>query len=129
HGWNFLGNSSGQNQDYARVEATRIYAKLKPRFETVENKDDLDEADIKDYNLYLKTKAEVEKEQQKFSMYLENINQMSDKEDVIKEMINSMLKTEEGFTEKDLKKFKPENSQEEQLVGLAHIMLGGDYKS
>jgi cell wall-associated protease len=28
HGWNFLGNSKGENLDAARLEKTRIFAKL-----------------------------------------------------------------------------------------------------
>src|SRR5690554_1658976 len=36
HGWGFLGAPDGQNQKYARLEKTRIYAMYKDEFENVE---------------------------------------------------------------------------------------------
>ncbi len=56
HGWNFLGNANGENIDATRLEKTRIYAKLKSKYDSVdvssiENRNE--------YDLYLKVKEEV----------------------------------------------------------------------
>src|SRR5690554_5386866 len=59
HGWNFLGNAEGENQGPARLNVTRIYAELKPKFEDVDSVDVKSE-DREDYALYLETKKEVE---------------------------------------------------------------------
>jgi hypothetical protein len=36
HGWNFLGNPSGVNQQHANLEKTRIYKKLRDKYERLE---------------------------------------------------------------------------------------------
>jgi subtilisin family serine protease len=56
HGWNFLGNSKGENIDATRLEKTRIYAELRDKYEGV------DPSLIKqdeEYKLYLKVSEEV----------------------------------------------------------------------
>ena len=55
HGWNFLGNANGENQNFARLERTRILADLSPRFEG-KSESDIATADKADYELYLKVR-------------------------------------------------------------------------
>ncbi|MDX1446416.1 S8 family peptidase [Lishizhenia sp.] len=59
HGWNFLGNADGTNQNDTRLELTRLYAQLNPRFASVVEAD-VAPADMEDYKLYLEVKAEYE---------------------------------------------------------------------
>lgn len=126
HGWNFLGNSDGTNLGPARLEATRIYAKLKPRFESVENAESVAEGDRKDYELYLELKEEVEGNLEQYKGVLEQISQMGAMEPMLKGMVANML-DKEDFTEKDLKKFKPSNDQERQYVELGKMILSGEF--
>ncbi|MEY4572748.1 MAG: hypothetical protein RLZ10_1996, partial [Bacteroidota bacterium] len=56
HGWNFLGNSKGENIDATRLEKTRIYAQLRDKYEGVDP--NLIEQDD-EYKLYLKVAEEV----------------------------------------------------------------------
>ncbi len=56
HGWNFLGNANGENIDATRLEKTRIYAKLKTKYESV---DALKVENQEEYELYLQVKEEV----------------------------------------------------------------------
>jgi cell wall-associated protease len=126
HGWNYLGNKNGQNQDAARLEVTRIYANLKPRFDGVESADAVSDADRKDYELYLEVKEEVESNREQYGSILGQLSQMSSMEPMLKGMVGSML-GKDNFTEKDLKKYKPKNAQEEQFVELGYLILRGEF--
>ena len=70
HGWNFLGNSKGENVDATRLEKTRILAKLMDKY------DGIDPATIKsdeEFELYLQVKNEVESERAEYEPYIEMI--------------------------------------------------------
>jgi len=72
HGWNFLGNKRGQNLDAARLEKTRILAKLMLKY------DGIDPSSIKndaEYELYLKVKSEVAEGRAEFEDYMEMLEQ------------------------------------------------------
>ena len=72
HGWNFLGNKKGQNLDAARLEKTRILAKLMLKY------DDIDPSSINkdaEYELYLKVKSEVAEARAEFEPYMEMLKQ------------------------------------------------------
>jgi subtilisin family serine protease len=70
HGWNFLGNAKGENLDAARLEKTRILAKLMDKY------DGIDPASIKsdeEFELYQTVKNEIEGERAQYEPYLEMI--------------------------------------------------------
>lgn len=72
HGWNFLGNKRGQNVDAARLEKTRILARLMLKY------DGIDPSSIKkdaEYELYLKVKSEVAEARAEFEPYMEMLEQ------------------------------------------------------
>lgn len=56
HGWNFLGNSKGENIDATRLEKTRIYAQLRDKYDGVDAS--LIEQD-EEYKLFLQVSEEV----------------------------------------------------------------------
>ncbi|MFK7784937.1 MAG: S8 family serine peptidase, partial [Crocinitomicaceae bacterium] len=65
HGWNFLGNASGENANAMRLERTRMLAKLDDKY------DDVDEATVSssdkaEYELYKKLAEEVEAEKAQY---------------------------------------------------------------
>jgi len=67
HGWNFLGNSKGENLDAARLEKTRILAKLMDKY------DGIDPATIaydEEFTLYETVKYDVESELENFQQYM-----------------------------------------------------------
>ena len=66
HGWNFLGNASGENIDATRLEKARILSKLKEKYS------EIDPALIEktpEYELYIKVKEEVEQELSQMKQY------------------------------------------------------------
>jgi subtilisin family serine protease len=126
HGWNFLGNKNGENQGPARLEVTRIYAKLKPRFEHIENDADVADADRKDYELFLEVKEEVETNREQYNSALAQMGQMAAMEPMLKGMVGSMI-GKDDFKKKDLEKYKPQNEQEEQFIELGYMILNGEF--
>ncbi|QJW92420.1 S8 family serine peptidase [Spirosoma taeanense] len=74
HGWNFIGGKDGRNVSYETAEVTRLYAQLKPKYEGKDRKA-LKPDQQKEYDLYQKTKAEVEKNQAQYKAQYRGINQ------------------------------------------------------
>lgn len=74
HGWNFLGGKDGRNVNYETAEVTRLYVKLKPKYEGKDRKS-LKPEQQKEYDLYQKTKAEVEKSQAQYKAEYQGISQ------------------------------------------------------
>lgn len=125
HGWNFLGSAGGVNQQYARLEKTRIYAKLKERFENVDA-DKVADADKVDYALYKKVGAEVEAEREKYAAYIPQLEQLPMVLKMVPGMVaNAIGKTE--YTKKDLDKWKPTDPQMLQIKQLALAMESGEF--
>lgn len=59
HGWNFIGGKDGKNVGPDTYEVTRLYGKLKPKYENA-NRDKLSKKEKVEYDLYKKTAEEVE---------------------------------------------------------------------
>jgi subtilisin family serine protease len=77
HGWNFIGGKDGRNVNYETTEVTRIYAQLKPKYEG-KSRASLPPAQQKEYDLYVKTKAEVEKNQAQYKAQYQGIKQFTE---------------------------------------------------
>lgn len=71
HGWNFLGNSKGENMNEARLEKTRILAKLSPKYDGINPQEIKSDAE---YELYLEVLAAVEADRANFEPYMDMLN-------------------------------------------------------
>jgi len=60
HGWNFIGNSKGENIAYENLEITRIYKNYKDKYEHI-SKRQLADSEKDKYNLYFDAKKRYEK--------------------------------------------------------------------
>ena len=91
HGWNFLGGKDGRNVSYETVEITRIYNKLRAQYEGKDRKT-LKPAQQKEYDLYVKAKNEVTKNQAQYKSQYEGIHgfytQYAMAVDAIKQALN-----------------------------------------
>ena len=58
YGWNFIGNSKGENIDNEAYEVTRIYQNLRKKYENIDTTT-LNKDELKEYELYKKVKKEV----------------------------------------------------------------------
>ena len=60
HGWNFIGGKDGQNVDKDTYELTRVYVKLRERFQE-KNAGQLSGKELEDFKYYQSVKTEFEK--------------------------------------------------------------------
>jgi len=77
NGWNFIGGANG-NVDADTYEVTRLYAKLKYKYENADESK-LSKKDKKEYALYKKCKEEVESKLKSAEANLNNINSTIDR--------------------------------------------------
>jgi subtilisin family serine protease len=124
HGWNFLGNAKGQNQNDACLEKTRIYRKLKPKYEAMEP-NDVSNADTEEYETYKKVRKEVREEIEQYQQIVAQLEQLPMILQVVPGMVQSAL-GKSDYTLKDLEKWKPSDEQNVQIKQIATAMLNGD---
>tara|TARA_R110002126_G_scaffold290650_1_gene448129 strand:+ start:7735 stop:9375 length:1641 start_codon:yes stop_codon:yes gene_type:complete len=72
HGWNFIGGKDGQNVDKDTYELTRVYVKLRDRFQG-KNTSMLSGKDLEDFEYYQSVKTEFEKERADAKTSFENL--------------------------------------------------------
>ena len=124
HGWNFLGSAGGANQNHARLEKTRIYAKLMVKYENMDASK-VSAEDKTEYDLFQKVKKEIAEEKEKYSQYLPQLEQLP----MILQMVPGMVSNAIGKTDysmKDLEAWKPDNEQMVQIKAVAMAMLTGE---
>jgi subtilisin family serine protease len=63
HGWNFIGGPDGKNVDKDTYEATRLYAKMRGKYEGVDE-DSVAAENLDEYKKFQKIKAEYERRYQ-----------------------------------------------------------------
>lgn len=124
HGWNFLGNPSGTNQQHANLEKTRIYKNLRDKYERLEASQVKPE-DKAEYELYLKVKQDVLAQRAEYEQYVQGMSQLP----MIMPMVPGMVSNAIGksdYTLEDLEKWKPEDPQMQQIKQLATAMKKGE---
>ncbi len=123
HGWNFLGGADGRNQDFARLEKTRILAALAPKFEG-KKEADIAAADKADYALYRKVNEEVTSELTNMTGALEQYEQLKEFVPMAQKQLED--KFGKGFTQKQLDEWKPTTGEEMQLKQLGMYIASGE---
>lgn len=122
HGWNFLGNSEGENINGVRLEVTRIYAGFRDRF-AGKSEEDIAPEDKEDFELYKETKEEVLENRR------EAKNETKDMDETMRilEEIDNNLKKKLGgdYNEKQLKKLMKDEEFKDQASVMYNLMLMG----
>ncbi|WP_430402173.1 S8 family serine peptidase [Fluviicola sp.] len=122
HGWNFLGSPGGLNQDFARLEKTRICAELHAKFKD-KSESDISDADKADYAKYKELLKSIEAERQENLSALEQYTQLEQMLPMLKAKL--IEKLGENFTEKDVDAWKAESPQDLQLKQLGKYIANG----
>lgn len=98
HGWNFLGNAKGENVQYDNLEMTRLYRKLRPKYEDADSTK-LSEKELEEFQLFQKLEADLEANQEKYKditfieplhTAINKLDQLIDKEDATLEDLESV---------------------------------------
>jgi cell wall-associated protease len=124
NGWNFLGNSKGENVDGATLEKTRILRELNKKYKGVDPVT-LSSKERDGYALYEKVKQEVEEEIENYSQYLPQFEMLP----IMIQNVPPMVAKEIGkpnYTEADLTKWNPTSEEHQQLKQLAQAILSGE---
>ena len=122
YGWNFIGGKDGKNVEYDSYEMTRVYKKLKDKYENIPETS-MTEEEKKGYQEFLKLKVDfLQKSVQSkamFEIYAKSLKRFED--------IEKGVGKGENFTIDDLKNYKPANSQEASVIEkLIAYMQGGE---
>jgi subtilisin family serine protease len=122
HGWNFLGNPNGENQDFARLEKTRICAELHAKFKD-RAESDITAAEKSDYTKYKQLLKDIDAERKENLSALEQYTQLQQVFPAMKAQL--IKKLGPNFTEKDVDAWKPESQKELQLKQIAKFIANG----
>ena len=122
HGWNFLGNPNGQNQNFARLEKTRICAELHTKFKD-KAESDLTAAEKSDYTKYKQLLKDIEAERQENLGALEQYTQLQQMFPALKAQLIEKLGP--NFTEKDVDAWKAESPKDLQLKQIGKFIANG----
>ena len=125
HGWNFMGNSKGENVGKDNLELTRVYKELKPKYDStsVGFKDAI--AGKKAYKYWQLVKADYEKQ---VSESVGKANQYKFIKDALSSVVDK-IKAEKGITKvtnEDVKNFTPIEQKDKQgkAIALAQAAAG-----
>ena len=122
YGWNFLGNSKGENQEYARYEKVRIYADLRDKYERYE-KNQICES--QEYNLFNQLKKEINAERSEYENYKSQTKQLLQAIKFIPSFVSLKL-NKANYTLNDLKKWNVSEEDEIQIKNIAISILTGE---
>ena len=115
HGWNFLGNSKGENAGAMRLERTRIYAQLSAKSSLTDD----------EQTLFDKVKAELDDERSTYEGYLAQMSMLGPMIDNIPSMLESKLGKKDA-TLKDIDKWIKSHPEDTQMMGLARAVVSGE---
>ncbi|MBU2018843.1 MAG: hypothetical protein KJ941_04275, partial [Bacteroidetes bacterium] len=123
HGWNFLGNSKGENVDGANLEKTRIFRELSRKYADIDLAS-LPQTAKAEYELYEEVKAAVEQEVKLYTQYIQYMEMAPKMLAMVPGQVEEKL-GKKDYTLKDIKKWKPESQQDIQLKGSAIALITG----
>ena len=122
YGWNFLGNSKGENVEKDSYEATRVYHKLRNKWgNTTVAQDSLSPDEAKEYEMFWRAKSDVvglqtsEEEMQKLKQTYEQIKMVEKIIQAGDVAIRKQLGKDE-YTCKDLAEFSSDNDTAMQVA-------------
>lgn len=123
HGWNFLGNASGENVNECTLEKTRIVRDWGKKYEDADV-NTLNAKEKAEYEVYQAAKADVNADLAKYNQYLAYFEMVPRIIEAVPSKVAEKLgKTD--YTLKDLKKWKPANAEDEQLKNTALAIMTG----
>ncbi len=120
HGWNFLGHKNGDNLNGTTLEVTRIYARMKPVFESLSEEQ---QKGHPEYAVYKIVKKEYEKKRKDAESNLAQIKMF--KEDILPslDVILAEAIGKKDYTLKDVKKWKTTDPQMMQFKRIAIMKM------
>ncbi len=110
YGWNFIGNSKGENIITENYEYIRILKKLYPLFKNIKSTDAVPTEQQNDYKLYLSCKTKYDAELAKYTEEKNNIEKSEKKLNEAENTIKEYLK-KDNFTQQEVEKISSTNEE------------------
>lgn len=105
HGWNFIGGADGENVNFDTYEVTRLYVKLKAKYEGVDPAT-LSKKEKAEYEQYQEYKKEIEQKQEELGT---NVKLYSAQIEAMNRLEEAIGKDAAEIALEDLKKFRSSN--------------------
>jgi subtilisin family serine protease len=105
HGWNFIGGADGENVNFDTYEVTRLYVKLKAKYEGVDPAT-LSKKEKAEYEQYQEYKKEIEQKQEELGP---NVKLYSAQIEAMNRLEEAIGKDAAEIALEDLKKFRSSN--------------------
>lgn len=125
HGWNYLGNSSGENIEYENLEVTRVYKSLKDKYEG-KKASSIPESEKEQYKLYQEAKSSYLEQLKVAQKTLTQIENFESNYFAADRLIKSKL-NKETYELADLEKIELTDKDVKRSVKLMSILLQNDF--
>jgi subtilisin family serine protease len=102
YGWNFLGNSKGENVNVENLEYTRMLKVLSPKFKNIKSESEVDRDQLEDYKTYLACKAKYDEKLEEYQSTKKAVDGYVKKLDDAEKTIKEFLK-KDTIIEEDVK--------------------------
>ncbi|MGO3109328.1 MAG: S8 family peptidase [Sphingobacterium sp.] len=122
HGWNFLGNSTGENVQYDNLEVTRQIRRLEPKYMSVLPSTSLTEAERREFVTYQRMVSDYTTKLDEANFG--NLNYGTLKEETDK-IVTKLDKDPKDITVSDITAMKPESDREKMAVRMLKRGLDG----
>jgi len=110
NGWNFIGNSKGENILFENMEYVRIFRTLNPKFDKIVSISDVKASDQESYELYLQCKTKLLSELDKYTTRKKNLDEFEIRLNANETLLKEFLKKDE-LTQKDIESVKSGSTQ------------------
>lgn len=128
HGWNFLGNTKGENAVNENLEFVRIYKRFKPEFEG-KSPSEISADRKADFELWEECREKMKSERAEAEINLQNYTLLRDQILPILPMIVKQAMKVNSYTLKDLVKWKPKTENDRQIRDLAIQLETGEFSA
>jgi len=122
HGWNFLGGKDGKNVDAENLEMTRLYRKLKPKYEGKTLADFKSKEEKAEFNLYTTVKEDMASTRTKYGSSYNQIKFIQ--EGMVK--VEADIKAQQNVTDiklENLEKYTPEEKSAKQVKMIVMLSM------
>lgn len=122
NGWNFIGGKNGEHVNHDTYEITRIYARLKPKYEN-KKESEISKKDLEEFKIYQEAAKTVEEKRNEMRQQLMGFSQFY----MMYKQAAKSLKAhfgKETFTKEDVQGLETEDASLKEAAGIVQAAYG-----
>ncbi len=124
HGWNFLGNASGEHVHGENLEVTRLYRELSAKYADVTTASDIPSSELDDWKYFQRVKNEYEEGKLKKDKQYNTYKEFQESFDIVMQQLT--VKFGEDFTPEQVAEWEPEDQMGANLKGFYTYLQDND---